>query len=87
MADIPPVNGRTPFAGAAPLTAYGQRMLDALRLRLARWIEHPRYAVADLPGNAPAGATAYCTDETGGAVPVFYDGTDWRRVTDRAVAS
>lgn len=34
-----------------------------------------------------AGRMFYCTNETGGAVPVFCDGTNWRRVTDRAVAS
>ena len=32
-----------------------------------------------------AGSIVYCTDETGGPVLAFYDGTDWRRVTDRAV--
>ena len=36
---------------------------------------------------ASAGAMVYCTNETGGAVPVFYDGTNWRRVTDRTIAS
>jgi hypothetical protein len=36
---------------------------------------------------ASVGAVAYCTDETGGAVPVFYDGTEWRRFTDRVVAT
>jgi hypothetical protein len=45
------------------------------------------YTVANLPTNVGAGSMAYCTDETGGAVPVFYDGSAWRRVTDRAVAS
>lgn len=34
-----------------------------------------------------AGTMAYCTDETGGAQPVFYDGTNWRRMTDRIVIS
>ena len=34
-----------------------------------------------------AGAMAYCTNESGGAVPVFYDGSDWRRVTDRNIIS
>lgn len=29
----------------------------------------------------------YVTDETGGAVPAFSDGTNFRRVTDRAVVS
>lgn len=27
------------------------------------------------------------TDEVGGAVPAFSDGTNWRRVTDRAVVA
>jgi hypothetical protein len=34
-----------------------------------------------------AGTMAYCTDETGGSQPVFYDGTNWRRMTDRIVIS
>ncbi len=29
----------------------------------------------------------FVTDENGGAVPAFSDGSDWRRVTDRAVVS
>tara|TARA_R110002153_G_scaffold274298_2_gene448194 strand:+ start:13298 stop:13558 length:261 start_codon:yes stop_codon:yes gene_type:complete len=29
----------------------------------------------------------YISDEVGGAVPAFADGTNWRRVTDRAVVS
>lgn len=33
------------------------------------------------------GSLAYCTDEAGGEVLVFYDGTNWRRVTDRAIMS
>jgi hypothetical protein len=44
------------------------------------------YTVAGLPASS-AGDMAYCSDETGGAVPVFSDGTNWRRVTDRAIAS
>lgn len=46
------------------------------------------YTVGALPTtNIGAGAMAYASDEVGGAVPVFYDGTNWRRVTDRAIAS
>lgn len=47
------------------------------------------YTVAQLNALASkeAGDTAYCTNETGGAVPVYYDGTNWRRSTDRAVIS
>jgi hypothetical protein len=45
--------------------------------------------LAGLPSAVDLGAGAmwFCTNETGGAVPLFSDGTDWRRVTDRAVAS
>lgn len=46
------------------------------------------YTVATLPDpTLQAGMTAYCSDETGGSVTVFSDGTNWRRTTDRAVAS
>jgi hypothetical protein len=49
----------------------------------------PSHSVTGLPNAATvgAGAMAFCTNESGGAVPVFSDGTDWRRVTDRAVVS
>jgi hypothetical protein len=46
------------------------------------------YTVATVP--AAANHTCgmiYVTDETGGAVPAFSDGTNWRRVTDRAIIS
>lgn len=36
---------------------------------------------------ATTGSMVYCTNESGGAVPVFYDGSNWRRVTDRQIAS
>jgi hypothetical protein len=36
---------------------------------------------------ATTGAMVFCTDESGGSVPAFYDGSNWRRVTDRAVVS
>jgi Protein of unknown function (DUF2793) len=47
----------------------------------------PSYTVATVPSASAAGAGAsiYVSDETGGAVPAFSDGTNWRRVTDRAV--
>ena len=51
-------------------------------------LELPSVAVADLGTVAQrTGNMVFCTNETGGAVPVFFDGSDWRRVTDRAVAS
>lgn len=46
------------------------------------------YAVANAPdATLYTGGLIYVTDETGGAVPAFSDGTNWRRVTDRAVVS
>jgi hypothetical protein len=46
------------------------------------------YEVADVPDPTKyAGAIIYVTDETDGAVPAFSDGTDWRRMTDRAIIS
>lgn len=49
-------------------------------------VQLPSYTVATVPAQQ-TGAMIYVTDETGGAVPAFSDGTDWRRVTDRAVVS
>lgn len=33
------------------------------------------------------GATIYVSDETGGSIIAFSDGTNWRRLTDRAIVS
>jgi hypothetical protein len=43
--------------------------------------------VGSLPSASPAGQMIYVSNESGGAVIAFSDGTNWRRVTDRAVAS
>jgi hypothetical protein len=45
------------------------------------------YTVATLPDPSKDGLMAFCTDEAGGAVPVFSLAGQWRRVTDRAVVS
>jgi hypothetical protein len=43
------------------------------------------YTVAGVPtASAGAGQIIYVSNETGGAVLAFSDGTNWRRVTDRA---
>jgi hypothetical protein len=49
----------------------------------------PAFTIAALPNAATAGpgAIVYVSDESGGAVPAFSDGSDWRRITDRAIAS
>lgn len=47
------------------------------------------FVKASLPSasSAGAGALVFVPDASGGAVIAFSDGTDWRRVTDRAVVS
>ena len=51
------------------------------------------YAVTNLPAASSWGDTSsfssliYVYNETGGAVLAFSDGTNWRRVTDRAVVA
>lgn len=49
----------------------------------------PSFTVSSTPSasGAGAGAIIYVSDEAGGAVLAFSDGTDWRRSTDRAVIS
>lgn len=45
------------------------------------------YTVGTLPSAATAGQMIYVSDESGGAVIAFSDGTNWRRVTDRNIVS
>lgn len=46
------------------------------------------FTVATVPAAADwLGALIHVSNEAGGAVPAFSDGTNWRRVTDRAVIS
>jgi hypothetical protein len=47
----------------------------------------PSYTTTTLPSASAPGAMIFVTNETGGAVPAFADGTNWRRVTDRAIVS
>lgn len=45
------------------------------------------YTVSTLPSASIAGGMIYVSDESGGAVMAFSDGTNWRRMTDRAIVS
>lgn len=49
----------------------------------------PSYTVAELADvpAAPAGLMIFVTNESGGSIPAFSDGTNWRRVTDRQIVS
>lgn len=46
----------------------------------------PKYVKAALPAQS-VGGMIYVTDDVGGATPAFSDGTNWRRVADRAIIS
>lgn len=47
----------------------------------------PSYTVSTLPDAGVAAQLIYVSNESGGAVLAFSDGTNWRRVTDRAIVS
>lgn len=70
-----PVNGGTP-----------REVADSIKLLEGRPML-PNYVKTALPAQAANGEMIYVTNESGGAVPAFFDGTNWRRVTDRAVVS
>ena len=44
-------------------------------------------SVNNLPSASPAGQMIYVQNESGGAIPAFSDGTNWRRMSDRAIVS
>lgn len=62
------------------ITHTGSAWAEATHLRLRS------FTVAGVPSASTrgAGAMIYVSDESGGAVPAFSDGTNWKRVTDRA---
>jgi hypothetical protein len=45
------------------------------------------FVVSALPNAAQPGQMIYVSNETGGSVMAFSDGSNWRRITDRAVVS
>ena len=64
-------------------------LINAVRMSPLPTPSLASYTVATLPDAVKlgAGAMIYVSNESGGAVPAFSDGTNWRRVTDRAVVS
>jgi len=49
--------------------------------------ELPSFAVADVPSAAKGGRLIFVPDESGGPVPAYSDGTNWRRFSDGAIIS
>ncbi len=50
-------------------------------------IQATSYAVADVPDATTEAGIIYVSDEVGGGVLAFSDGTNWLRVTDRAIVT
>ena len=61
--------------------------LEESFFRQGRTLELASFTVAALPSATKAGKVIYVSNEAGGAVLAFSDGTNWRRVTDRAIVS
>jgi lysophospholipase L1-like esterase len=60
----------------------------AVKLDVEGPVRVKSYTVAGVPAaNVATGQIIFVSDESGGAVMAFSDGTNWRRVTDRAVIS
>jgi hypothetical protein len=47
----------------------------------------PSYVVMGLPSPSIVGLMAFATNAAGGSIPVFSDGTNWRRVDDRSIVT
>ena len=60
--------------------------LASARLDMPDVLKVKSYTVSTLP-TVVAGGVIFVTDETGGAVLAFSDGTNWRRSTDRTIVS
>lgn len=56
---------------------------------ISGFVGNASYTVATVPSAAEctAGASIFVSNESGGSVLAFSDGTNWRRVTDRAIIS
>lgn len=63
--------------------------LGANGLTIVGSFKSSSYTVGTVPSASShgAGANIYVSNEAGGAVPAFSDGSAWRRVTDRATIS
>ena len=61
--------------------------IEASAFRQGQIPQVASFTVANLPDASVSGRIIFVSDESGGAVLAFADGTNWRRVTDRIVVS
>ena len=89
----PDYGSRIAEKDSGTLTEEFQNFFDELEEQLntnlvGDQVQLTSYTVAMLPdATVKAGGMIFVSDETGGAVPAFSDGTNWRRVTDRTIVS
>lgn len=62
-------------------------LLDSTYQALANPVQLLAYTLATLPAVTPSWRLIVVSDLTGGAEPCFSDGTNWRRCSDRSIAS
>jgi hypothetical protein len=88
-------NGGVSLPGPVALTSIPSVVLDLqeivalaiMQVMQTNTLPLPVYVKTALPSASVAGAMIYVSNDVGGAVPAFSDGTQWRRVTDRAPIS
>jgi hypothetical protein len=61
--------------------------LESGSFRQGQILQVASFTVANLPDPVVPGRVIYVSDESGGAVLAFADGSNWRRATDRVVVS
>lgn len=76
----------TVIIGGDSITATADNTVYVPNLVVGAVTQFAEYTVATLP-TVVAGGYIMVTDEVGGYTPAFCDGTNWRRVTDRAIVS
>ena len=90
------MNFPTPNAGGT-WTAWASQLIQSLQpvisklesgsFRQGQILQVASFTVANLPDPSVPGRVIYVSDESGGAVLAFADGSNWRRATDRVVVS
>jgi hypothetical protein len=83
-----PASGRTQISDATNGQVFSVKRPDGTTVNVESGALMQAFTVATVPA-AAVNVNRYIivTDEVGGLVPAFSDGTDWRRCTDRAVIS
>lgn len=81
------VQGEGAAAGTLQVDAIGVATLTTQVVDVSDIFKVPTFTIATLPNAGTAGRVCFISDETGGATLAYDDGTNWRRVADRAVVS